>query len=153
LPRLATHANKPNSPLIMATVGGIRRATQKDAGVWAQREVDAQHPWEAHVTAVIIRLDQEIFRRRANLNGAANRLDRRLAASQRGIGYGLDNDVTPATSPAGLLPSGPPRRPPHRRPRLAERPCKGSNSKASHPHPGIMLARHRTVSGRSPPRF
>jgi hypothetical protein len=39
---------------------------------------------------VISRLDQEIARHQASLDGAANRLERRLAASRLVIGYGLE---------------------------------------------------------------
>jgi hypothetical protein len=67
-----------------------RHAARKEAALWAQREVDAEQRWEAHVAPVISRLDQEIARHQATLDGAANRLERRFAASQTVIGYGLE---------------------------------------------------------------
>jgi hypothetical protein len=67
-----------------------RHAARKEAVVWAQREVDAEQRWEAHVAPLISRLDQEISRHQASLDGAANGFDRRLAASQIVIGHGLE---------------------------------------------------------------
>jgi hypothetical protein len=67
-----------------------RYAARKEAELWAQREVDAEQRWEAHVAPAISRLDQEIARHQATLDGAANRFDRRIAASQIVIAYGLE---------------------------------------------------------------
>jgi hypothetical protein len=67
-----------------------RHAARKEAALWADRELDAEQRWEAHVAPVISRLDQDIAGHRATLAGAANRFERRLAASQRVIGYGLE---------------------------------------------------------------
>jgi hypothetical protein len=67
-----------------------RHTARRDAALWAQREVDAQQRWEAHVAPLIGRLDQEISRHQAALDGAANRFERRLAANRRIIGYGLE---------------------------------------------------------------
>ena len=46
--------------------------------------------WQAHVAPVISRLDQEIARHQATLDGAANRFDRGIAAGQMVIGHGLE---------------------------------------------------------------
>jgi hypothetical protein len=67
-----------------------RHAARKEATLWAQRELDAEQRWEAHVAPVISRLDREIARHQASLDGAANRFERRLAASRMVIGYGLE---------------------------------------------------------------
>ena len=67
-----------------------RHVARKEAALWAQREVDAELRWEAHVAPVISRLDQEIVRHQASLDGAANCFERRLAASQKVIGDGLE---------------------------------------------------------------
>jgi hypothetical protein len=37
-----------------------RHAARREAGVWAQREADAQQRWESHVAPTIARLDEEI---------------------------------------------------------------------------------------------
>jgi hypothetical protein len=67
-----------------------RHAARKEAALWVQREVDAEQRWEAHVAPVISRLDQEIARHQATLDGAANRFDRGIAAGQMVIGHGLE---------------------------------------------------------------
>jgi hypothetical protein len=67
-----------------------RRAAGKQAVVWAQRELDAEERWEAHVAPVISHLDQEIARHQASLDGAANRFDHLLGASRKVIGNGLE---------------------------------------------------------------
>jgi hypothetical protein len=67
-----------------------RHAARKEATLWAQRELYAEQRWDAHVAPVIRRLDQEIGRHQATLDAAANRFERRLAASQKVIGYGLE---------------------------------------------------------------
>jgi hypothetical protein len=67
-----------------------RHAGRKQAALWAQREVDAEQRWDAHVAPLISRLDQEIARHKASLDGAVNRFESRLAASQKVIGYGLE---------------------------------------------------------------
>ncbi len=58
--------------------------------MWAQREVEAQRRWETHVAPMISRLDPEIARHEASLDGAANRFERRLATSRMVIGHGLE---------------------------------------------------------------
>jgi hypothetical protein len=76
-----------------AEVGARRRdrhAARKEAAIWAQREVDAEERWDAHVAPVISRLDQEIARHEASLAGAANRFERRLVTSRMVIGHGLE---------------------------------------------------------------
>jgi conjugative relaxase-like TrwC/TraI family protein len=67
-----------------------RHTARKEAALWAQREVNAQQRWEVYVAPVISGLDQEIARHQASLDRAANRLERRLAASQSVIGNGLE---------------------------------------------------------------
>jgi conjugative relaxase-like TrwC/TraI family protein len=67
-----------------------RHTARKEAVAWARREVDAEARWERQVASVISRLDQEIARHQANLDGAANRLERQIAAGQKVIGHGLE---------------------------------------------------------------
>jgi hypothetical protein len=67
-----------------------RHTARKEAAPWAQREVEAEQRWEAHVAPLISRLDQEISRQKASLDGAANRFERRLATSRMVIGHGLE---------------------------------------------------------------
>jgi hypothetical protein len=74
----------------MAPAGGTGTPARKQAALWAQREVDAEQRWDAHVAPLISRLDQEIARHKASLDGAVNRFESRLAASQKVIGYGLE---------------------------------------------------------------
>jgi hypothetical protein len=66
-----------------------RHAARREAGVWAQREVDAQQRWQAHVAPTITRLDQDIAVHQASLDRAANRFEHRQAASQAVIDHGL----------------------------------------------------------------
>jgi hypothetical protein len=66
-----------------------RHAARKEAGVWAQREFDAQRRWEAHVASTIVRLDREIALHQATLDRAASRFEHRRAASQAVIDHGL----------------------------------------------------------------
>jgi hypothetical protein len=67
-----------------------RRAARKEAGVWAQREVDAQERWDTHVAPAIARLDQELARHQASLDRAGNRFEHRQAASRAVIAHGLE---------------------------------------------------------------
>jgi hypothetical protein len=67
-----------------------RRAARKEAGVWAQREVDAQQQWEIHVAPTINRLDEAIALHRACLERGAERFDHREAASRAVIDQVLE---------------------------------------------------------------
>jgi hypothetical protein len=67
-----------------------RHSARKEAGMWAEREVDAQRRWEAHVAPTITRLDQEIALHRASLDRAANRFEHRQATSRAVIDHGLE---------------------------------------------------------------
>jgi conjugative relaxase-like TrwC/TraI family protein len=67
-----------------------RHAARKEAGVWAQRELDAQQRWETQVAPTIARLDQEIALHQTTLDGAANRFEHRQAASRVVIHHGLE---------------------------------------------------------------
>ncbi len=55
--------------------------------MWAAREADAQHRWDTHVAPHIIRLDQEIARHTATLEGTADRLERRTTAANAVISH------------------------------------------------------------------
>jgi hypothetical protein len=88
-PRPVTHADRPSGVEVGARWRD-RHAARKEAALWALRELDAEQRCEAHVAPVISRLDREIDRHQAALDGAANRFERRLAASQKVIGYGLE---------------------------------------------------------------
>jgi hypothetical protein len=67
-----------------------RHAAGKEAGVWAQRQVDAQQRREAFVAPIITRLDQEIALHQASLDRAANGLEHRQAASREVLDHGLE---------------------------------------------------------------
>jgi hypothetical protein len=67
-----------------------RRAARKEAGLWAQRELDAQRRWATEVTPTIARLDREIALHQTSLDRAANRFEHRQAASRAVIDYGLE---------------------------------------------------------------
>jgi hypothetical protein len=56
----------------------------------AQREVDAQQRWGAHVAPTVARLDQEIALYQASLDRAANRFQHRQAASRAVVDHGLE---------------------------------------------------------------
>jgi hypothetical protein len=66
-----------------------RHAARKEAGVWAQRELDAQQRWESQVAPTIARLDREIALHQTSLDRAAKRFEHRQAASRAVIDYGL----------------------------------------------------------------
>jgi hypothetical protein len=66
-----------------------RHAARKETGVWAQRELDAQQRWEAHVAPMIIRLDQHIALHQASIDQAANRFEFRQTACRAVIDHGL----------------------------------------------------------------
>jgi conjugative relaxase-like TrwC/TraI family protein len=66
-----------------------RHAARKGAGVWAQRELDAQQRWQAHVAPMIGRLEREIALHQASLDGAADRFEHRRAATRAVIDHGL----------------------------------------------------------------
>ena len=67
-----------------------RHAARKETGVWAQRELDAQQCWEAHVAPSISRLDEEISRHQASIDQAANRFEYRQTACRAVIDHGLE---------------------------------------------------------------
>jgi conjugative relaxase-like TrwC/TraI family protein len=67
-----------------------RHTARKEAGVWAQREVDAQERWEAHVTPAIAQLDQQIALHQATLDGAGAHLQRRQATTRAVVDHALD---------------------------------------------------------------
>jgi conjugative relaxase-like TrwC/TraI family protein len=67
-----------------------RHTARKEAGVWAQREADAQQRWETQVAPTIARLDQEIALHQTSLHRAANRFEHRQAASRAVVDYGLE---------------------------------------------------------------
>jgi hypothetical protein len=67
-----------------------RYGARKEAVVWAQRELDAQQRWEAHVAPTITRLDQEIALHQTSLDRAANRFEHRQAASRAVVDDGLE---------------------------------------------------------------
>jgi hypothetical protein len=132
-----------------------RRTARKEGTLWPRREVDAEQRWEAHVSSVISRFDQEISRHQASLDGAANRFERRLAASQAVIGYGLEQQRH-ASNVANRLAA--------ERNHLDGVPGAAgyADAKATTPRlractrapaPGITLDGHRAVSGSMPAMF
>jgi hypothetical protein len=79
-----------------------RHAARKEAGVWAQRELDAQQGCETQVAPNIARLDREIALHQTRLDRAANRFEHRQAASRAVIDYGLEQQRC-ARNPAERL--------------------------------------------------
>jgi conjugative relaxase-like TrwC/TraI family protein len=67
-----------------------RRGARKEAGVWAQREIDAQQQWETHVAPTITRLDEAIALHQACLDRGIERFEDRQAASRAVIDHGLE---------------------------------------------------------------
>jgi hypothetical protein len=67
-----------------------RRAARKEAERWAQRQVEAEQRWTAHVAPMIGRLDREIAFHQASLDSAVSRFESRLATSRTVVGHGLE---------------------------------------------------------------
>jgi hypothetical protein len=66
-----------------------RHAARQETGVWAQRELEAQQRWEAHVAPIIIRLDLHIALHQASIDQAANRFEYRQTACRAVVHHGL----------------------------------------------------------------
>jgi conjugative relaxase-like TrwC/TraI family protein len=66
-----------------------RHASRKEAGLWAQRALDAQQRWDTHVAPLIARLDEQIACHQSTLEGAATRYEHQRAANRAVIDHGL----------------------------------------------------------------
>jgi conjugative relaxase-like TrwC/TraI family protein len=66
-----------------------RHAASKEAALWAKREADAEQRWQSQVAPEITKLDQEIARHQATLEGASARFDGRRAATNAVVDHAL----------------------------------------------------------------
>jgi hypothetical protein len=126
--------------------------------IWAQREVEIEQRWGAHVAPTTSRLDQEIALQKASLESAANRFEHLLATSRMVIGHGLEqqrhaSNLAHRVAAERNHLDGPPhgnRDTPSRPAKAAtRRPRAGTSAAATR----ITLARYRDVSGSMPATF